>query len=87
MTQVAYLQPFDFGVALGALRNGQRVARAGWNGRGMWLVLQEPDENSEMTLPYVYIEYPVGHVAYPEGCRVPWQPSQTDLLASDWCIA
>lgn len=29
----------DFGQALGALKSGRRVAREGWNGRGMWLVL------------------------------------------------
>ena len=50
----------------------------------MWLALQIPDENSKMTLPYVYIEYPVGHPAYPQGSRVPWLASQTDLLSEDW---
>lgn len=29
----------DFGVALQALKAGHRVARAGWNGKGMWLAL------------------------------------------------
>lgn len=28
-----------FGMALEALKQGQRVARAGWNGKGMWLSL------------------------------------------------
>lgn len=50
----------------------------------MWLKLQTPDANSKMTLPYIYIEYPVGHPAYPNGSRVPWLPSQTDLLSKDW---
>jgi len=74
----------DFGYALKALKEGLRVNRSGWNGKDMWLELQVPDENSNMTLPYIYIEYPVGHVAYPTGCRVPWLASQTDLLADDW---
>lgn len=69
------------------LKDGHRLARAGWNGKGMWLQLQRPDEHSKMTHPYVYIEYPAGHVAYPEGSRVPWLASQTDLLSDDWCIA
>jgi hypothetical protein len=77
----------DFGKALDALKGGSRVARSGWNGKGMWLLLQRPDENSKMTLPYVYIEYPAGHAAYPGGSRVPWLASQTDLLAEDWEIA
>jgi hypothetical protein len=76
----------NFGQALEALKNGRRVARAGWNGKGMWLLLQIPDANSKMTLPYVYIEYPVGHPAYPNGSRVPWLASQTDMLSEDWCI-
>jgi hypothetical protein len=40
-----------------------------------------------MTLPYIYIEYPSGHPAYPLGSRVPWLASQTDMLANDWQIA
>ena len=76
----------DFGAALIALRAGHRVARSGWNGKGMWLKLQVPDENSKMSLPYIYIEYPEGHPAYPSGSRVPWLASQTDLLAEDWEI-
>ena len=29
----------DFGAAVEALKSGQRVARAGWNGKGMFLFL------------------------------------------------
>lgn len=74
----------DLGWALLQLKSGHKVRRKGWNGKGMWLALQIPDENSKMTLPYVYIEYPVGHPAYPQGSRVPWLASQTDLLSEDW---
>ncbi len=76
----------DFGRALDALREGLKVQRVGWNGKGMWLKLQIPDENSKMTLPYIYIEYPFGHIAYPLGSRVPWLASQTDMLATDWQV-
>jgi len=74
----------SFGWALDQLREGRVVYRDGWNGKGMWLKLQIPDENSKMTLPYIYIEYPQGHQSYPNGCRVPWLASQTDLLSNDW---
>lgn len=74
----------DFSVALLELKTGSRIRRTGWNGKGMWLALQKPDEHSKMTLPYIYIEYPEGHDAYPKGCRVPWLASQTDMLADDW---
>lgn len=75
----------SFGLALEALKAGARVVRAGWNGKGMWLKLKSgPDMH--MTLPYVYIEYPLGHIAYPNGSRVPWLASQTDMLSEDWEI-
>jgi hypothetical protein len=77
---------FDFGKALEALKAGKKVVRQGWNGKGMWLNLQVPDAHSKMTHPYIYIEYPVDHVAYPKGSRVPWLASQTDMLAEDWAI-
>jgi len=74
----------NFGQALEWLKKGKAIYRAGWNGKGMWLLLQTPDANSKMTLPYIYIEYPKGHPAYPNGSRVPWLASQTDILAEDW---
>jgi hypothetical protein len=62
------------------LHHGSRVRRAGWNGKGMWLELQMPDEHSKMTLPYVFM-------STAQGDLVPWLCSQTDLLATDWEIA
>ena len=78
------MEKLNFGQALEWLKKGKAVHRAGWNGKGMWLLLQTPDANSKMTLPYIYIEYPKGHPAYPNGSRVPWLGSQTDILANDW---
>lgn len=68
---------FDFGIAIDSLRGGRRVARKGWNGKGMWLALQVPDEYSKMTLPYIYMRTAQGDL-------VPWLASQTDILARDW---
>lgn len=69
----------DFGWALDRLREGESVARSGWNGKGQYLTLQEPDEHSKMTLPYIYI-------TTVDGDLVPWLASQTDLLANDWSV-
>jgi hypothetical protein len=80
------MKALTFGDALAALKQGKRVARDGWNGKGMWLALQTPDQHSKITLPYIYIEYPEGHPAYPSGSRVPWLASQTDMLREDWVI-
>jgi hypothetical protein len=70
----------DFGEALVNLKNGWRVTRRGWNGKGQFLTLQVPDEYSKMTLPYIYI-------TTVQGDRVPWLASQTDLLATDWVLS
>jgi len=73
----------NFGQALALLKNGDKVSRKGWNGKGLWIELQRPDENSKMTLPYIFISYPEDAKVTP-GARVPWLASQTDILASDW---
>ena len=75
----------DFGDALRFLKAGNKVARDGWNGKGLWLELQLPDAGSKMTLPYVYLNYPDDARNNP-GARVPWLASQTDMLAEDWEI-
>lgn len=75
----------NIGEMIAALEAGKKTARSGWNGKGLWLELQVPDAHSKMTLPYVFMSYPQDAQNTP-GCRVPWLPSQTDLLARDWVI-
>lgn len=67
------------GEALDAMRAGRKVTRVGWNGPRQYVQLQNPDANSKMTLPYLYITTVLGNL-------VPWVASQTDLLAYDWKI-
>lgn len=86
---VALREWMDFGAVLRCLKHGPdewRAWRAGWNGKGMWIQLQRPEAHSKMSLPYLYMEYPEGHPAWPQGCRVPWLASQTDMLADDWSV-
>ena len=78
-------QFLTFGDAVHFLKQGKRVARHGWNGKGMWLEVQRPDEHSKMTLPYLYLSYPNDSVNTP-GARVPWLASQTDMLCEDWVV-
>jgi hypothetical protein len=70
----------NFGQAVELLKHGQAVFRSGWNGKGMWLLLQRPDSGSKMTLPYIYMKTAQGDL-------VPWLASQTDILAEDWLVA
>lgn len=67
----------NFGEALTELNDGVRVARGGWNGKGMYVELQVPDGQSKMRRPYLFMR-PV------DGDLVPWVASQSDLLADDW---
>lgn len=85
----------DFGQALISLKEGKKVARNGWNGKGMWIVL----------MPSLFLEAGVvnGRTSKHLGQGVDldsqpyiamltaekkWQPgwlaSQADLLAEDW---
>lgn len=75
----------DFSSALNEIKNGKKVQRSGWNGKGLWIELQNPDIHSKMTLPYLFLNYPNDSKTTPNA-RVPWFASQTDLLADDWMV-
>ena len=44
----------DFGQALWNLKNGNKVRRKGWHGKGIFIELQKPDKYSKMTHPYIF---------------------------------
>jgi hypothetical protein len=82
----------SFGLAVEALKLGKRVARAGWNGKGMWLalvksgfydvgcsVIGEIPLGDGFFLPWIGMKTA-------DDKFVPWLASQTDVLADDWLI-
>ena len=78
----------NFGKAIEKLKNGSKVARSGWNGKGIFIELQVPDKNSKMTSPYIYINttgLQTENKLAPKSL-VPWLASQTDMLAEDWVV-
>ena len=85
-------RPHDIGWAVRRLRQHDRVARAGWNGKGMWLFYQPgrtvegamPDHQNERWLPVE--ELPFVKMKTADDKVVPWLCSQTDLLATDWVV-
>lgn len=91
----AYRGPrMDFGQALDALKEGSKVARAGWNGKDMFLFLVPGSSFAVNRAPLLGI-YPEGTVIdyHPhidmktaQGYVVPWLASQTDVLAEDWTL-
>ena len=69
------------------MKAGHQVSREGWHGKRMFIELQIPDENSKMTLPYIYMGVPkfLDDSNIPSSYSlVPWIASQTDLLSEDW---
>lgn len=86
----------NFGDAIAALKDEKRVAREGWNGKGMWICLMPA-----VTIPGVGVNARTRKFV-PEGdlhvqpyivlwtARGDWQPgwlaSQADMLADDWAI-
>ena len=81
-----------FGEALEVLNNGGVVSREGWNGKGMYIAKQNPDEHSKMTAPYIYMVVPkgsskqFGQEGGEKDNQIPWLASQTDIFAKDWII-
>lgn len=78
----------SFGHAVELLKAGHRVARAGWNGKGMWLILihgQNYDVDAPLRFnttelaPYIAMKTA-------DNKLVPWLASQTDVLAEDWQV-
>ena len=87
-----------FGEVLPKLKSGKKVAREGWNGKGMFLFLVKGEtvieaindcygdpnryEKGEPSMPVVDAIY----MKTADNKLVPWLASQTDILAEDWCI-
>jgi hypothetical protein len=82
----------DFSAALLLLKDGKKVQRLGWNGKGMFIFLV-PGSTFKVTCSTLLGIYPDGYeIQYQahvdmrtaQGTIVPWLASQTDLLALDW---
>lgn len=81
----------NFGLALEAAKKGERIARAGWNGKGQWVELgkniyyQHEDDPALMAS-----HYDIGSHALvfcgTRGRQVGWLASQSDMLAEDWMV-
>ena len=77
-----------FGLAIEAMKNGHKVARKGWNGKGIFIKIQTPDTSSKMTHPYIFIDTTGLQTDNPDAPKnmVPWLASQTDMLSEDWVM-
>jgi hypothetical protein len=82
----------NFGQAIEALKSGSKVAREGWNGKGMFLYhvpAQSYPAVTEVAKATFGEQVPYGaYIAMKTAQNnvVPWLASQTDVLAEDWTI-
>lgn len=84
----------SFGDAITYLKLGYKVARTGWNGKGMFLFLV-PESTFKVNRAPLLSVYPEGtEIQYhahidmktADDKVVPWLASQTDMLSNDWCL-
>ena len=91
-----------FGMAIEAMKRGKKVARKGWNGKGMWLCVPLCDGPKEILATGVWgkpnAEYaeqnggtvkvmPYVTMKTADGSIVMgWLASQTDMLSEDWTV-
>ena len=88
------IEGMSFGHAVEAAKKGYRIARTGWNGKGMFVFLREGRVISGASGPMVdgtgsdtFESRPHLCMKDAQGkCVVGWLASQTDILADDWCI-
>ena len=82
----------NFSEALDQIKQGGRLQRAGWNGKGMFVFLVA-GSTFQVNRPPLLGIYPEGttinyhaHIDMrtADGMIVPWLCSQTDMLANDW---
>lgn len=87
----------NFGAAIEMAKAGEQIARAGWNGKGMFVVYQAgyPDgipinkNTAQATgLPEgtVCRFQPYLLMKTADGSFVHWLASQTDILSEDWTV-
>lgn len=88
------MNALSFGHALMILKDGKKVARSGWNGKGMYLILVAGTKDAKLTegTPYavatggniVTINPHIDMMTATGEMQPGWLASQTDMLANDW---
>ena len=74
-----------FGLAIEALKKGKKVARKGWNGKGMYLFLADgQDLTSCFSSGDFQCASSVCMKTAQNNICVGWLASQADMLADDW---
>ena len=69
-----------FSEALEVLKEGRKIARINWNGKGMYVYLVPAKVVDNIQCDAFIAMKTV------QNTHVPWLASQTDVLAEDWII-
>ena len=78
----------DFGWAIRMMKAGVRVRRAGWNGKGMWIVLILPGNAMHTSAAGGFNMQPcIGMKTADDKMQPGWLASQADMLGTDWEVA
>lgn len=80
---------FSFSEAIKQLKKGRKVARKGWNGKGMYLFLCFPAsiEPKAENVEIYSARQSIAIRTADSSIVVGWNASQTDMLAEDWVFA
>lgn len=83
----------NFGLALEALKQGKRVARQGWNGKGMFIFMRPADElnidfviDKVKSLPQSVKDYYLQDITNERGERVPAAENDTIKFTAYICM-
>ena len=77
------------GWAIEQMRNGDRVRRGGWNGKGMWIAIFDQAPQCEIDVPAgrLRMGHPYVYMSDVNRRLFPWNANNLDLLAEDWEVA
>ncbi|NRA77899.1 MAG: DUF2829 domain-containing protein [Pseudoalteromonas sp.] len=87
----------DIGQAIMLAKQGYKISRAGWNGKGMFVVYQkgypqgfkcnkQTADAWGMKEGDLFVVNPYLQIQNPDGSHSTWAPSGGDALATDWGI-
>jgi hypothetical protein len=90
----------NFGEAIEELKSGKKMARSGWNGKGMWIILVPGTPNAKLKegTPYHDVLQTdhceiLPHIdmwtinAQGRRAMLPgWLASSSDMLSDDWVV-
>ena len=81
----------DFGEAIKLLKQGKRLQREGWNGKGQYIELATNISYVNTKKEVINAEHEaIGNKAIAfvgtSGVQLGWLASQADMLAEDWIV-